>query len=251
MFLLALLALTAAAAGPVWRVVAQSERERELLFVGEQYRAAIERYQRRSPPNGQRFPLKLEDLLRDSRALALTRDLRRLYGDPFDINQGDGPARWGLIRNREGGIVGVHSLSMAQPLKRTGFGPDLAFDAARTHRDWRFIAPSGVALVQPAQPDSAERVTATPPADPPTPLPEAGVPDAPLVQARPPRQADYRNRTPDACQRIAAYDLVLCAQQAAQFGAQAERDCLDSAVQRAAVCPFTAEPLPTLFLRQK
>lgn len=255
MFLVAMLALTAAAAGPVWRVVAQGERERELLFVGAQFRAAIEQYQRRSPPGAARYPQRLEDLLRDPRALTLVRDLRRLYADPFDFKHPSGTPRWGLVRSRDGGIIGVHSLSTSVPLKRSGFAPGLAFESARSHRDWRFIAPSAASLAVATESHATEPDTpalrADPPPPPPPTAPEATAPDNVAANPRPPRQADYRNRSPDACQRIAAYDLLLCAQQAAQFGAAAERDCLNSAVQRTVVCPFPAEPLPPLFLRNQ
>ncbi len=255
MFLLVLLALGAAAAGPVWQVAAQRDRERELLFVGEQYRAAIEQYQLRSPPGSARFPARLEDLLRDPRVLVPVRHLRRAYADPFDLQpRGDTPG-WGLIRSRDGAIVGVHSRSTRIPLLRTGFAPGLAFEAARSHRDWRFIAASAAALAVSDDTtgpptDRATAATPEPRAPDPTAADEPTQPPQPPLP-RTPRQADYRDRTPQACQRIAAYDLALCAQQAAQFGTVAERECLDSAVQRTAVCPFTGEPLPALFLRNQ
>lgn len=247
-FVVAMLGLAAAAAGAVWSVVAQRDREAELLFVGQQYRMAIEQYQRRSPPGAPRYPLRLEDLLRDTRALLPTRHLRRAFPDPFDFNPSTGGPVWGLVRDREGGIVGVHSLSSGVPMKRIGFPSGLAFESARSHRDWRFIAPSAVALAVEASADAP-----APQGGARSPEPETPPADEPAAPAPPraPRQSDYRNRTPDACQRIAAYDLTLCAQQAARFGAAAERDCLDSAVQRAAVCPFVAEPLPPLFLRNQ
>lgn len=247
-FLVAMMGLAAAAAGAVWSVVAQRERETELLFVGQQYLMAIEQYESRSPPGAPRYPLRLEDLLRDARTLLPMRHLRRAYPDPFDFNPRTGAPVWGLVRSREGGIVGVHSLSSGVPMKRSGFPPGLAFETARSHRDWRFIAPSAVALAMEVAADTPAPNGVAPNPEPDTPA--ADEPAAP-VPVRAPRQADYRNRTPDACQRIAAYDLTVCAEQALRFGAAAERDCLDSAVRRAAVCPFAAEPLPRLFLRNQ
>lgn len=150
MFLVALLGLTAAMASVVWSTEQQRADERELVFVGRQFQAAIERYQRRpaSPNNannpndvGTRYPRQLEDLLRDNRAVQAERHLRRIYIDPMTRRP-----EWGLIRGADGGIVGVHSLSERKPMAGTLLAASLGMDpkasANATYRDWRFIAPS-------------------------------------------------------------------------------------------------------------
>jgi len=246
-FLILLLTLTAAAAGSVWQLVAQRERERELLFVGQQYRSAIEQYLARTPPGTARQLRQLGDLLRDPRLPANVRHLRRAYPDPVT-----GSPQWGLVRSRDGGIVGVYSLSARLPLKRVNFPDGLGWGSVRSYRDWRFIAPSGAALV-PAEaapagdvPGTADLAAAASDAPPTAESPP------PAIVPPTPRQQDFRRRDSDACARIAAYDRWQCAQQQLLFGPAAALECQDSANRRTAVCPFVNDgPLPPLFLRIK
>jgi len=139
MFVLALMALTAAAASTLWSVVERRERESELLFVGRAYRNALQRYLAASPrgPNDPppAYPATLEPLLQDPRFVVPVRHLRQLYPDPLT-----GQPRWALVRDSRGGIVGVHSLSGATPIKRAGFGPGEDFGGAKSYRDWVFSA---------------------------------------------------------------------------------------------------------------
>lgn len=132
----ALLGAGLAAAGSVWSVHAQREREAELLFVGNQYRRAITAYYN-DVPLGQRhrFPARLDDLLLDKRWPTTNRHLRRLYADPMT-----GSTDWGIVPAPSGGILGVYSRSSAVPLKRQGFGRHYeAFEDAATLQDWRFV----------------------------------------------------------------------------------------------------------------
>jgi len=116
-------------------IQAQRERELQLLFVGAQYRGALERYYLESPGAAKQYPVRLEDLLEDRRWPQPRHHLRQLYSDPFS-----GKPDWQLIV-RQGRIVGVASSSEVAPLKRVGFTPqESAFAAARRHADWRFIA---------------------------------------------------------------------------------------------------------------
>ncbi|HYP85380.1 type II secretion system protein [Variovorax sp.] len=143
MFLVAVMGITLAAAGMVWRTQAQREHEAELLFIGRQFTAAIARYYENTPV-GQRpgFPAKLEDLLDDRRWPVPRRHLRRIFIDPMTAS-----TEWGLVRTPapDNRIMGVYSLSKETPLKRTGFGwpydaGDIAdITAALTYQDWRFI----------------------------------------------------------------------------------------------------------------
>lgn len=142
----------------------RAEREAELLFVGHQFRQAIRSYLQTGPRAGQ-YPATLEDLLLDPRHPTPRRHLRRLFVDPIT-----GQAQWGLVRAPAGGIMGVHSLSEREPLKRANFEPEdrdfaaalrspqsppgaasstvqlTPIDAAPySYRDWKFVYRPGVA----------------------------------------------------------------------------------------------------------
>ena len=113
---------------------AQREREADLLFIGEQFRRAIESYFLAAPPERRSLPAQFDDLLSDTRSASRRTHLRRLYRDPFT-----GRTDWGLIRLGDR-IIGVHSKATVVPLKRSGFLPGQSgFDRARTVADWRFI----------------------------------------------------------------------------------------------------------------
>ena len=252
MFIVSLLAMTAAMASVVWSTVQQRENERELVFAGRQYQAAIERFQQHSKTPAQRFPRQLADLLRDAREPALRRDLRRLYPDPMT-----GRMQWGLIRLPDGGIVGVHSLSDRRPLQRAQLSPGLAFPKAVSYRDWRFLAPSGaealaMARIEPPKGTQQPAPRAKPgvgsglPEDAPPAEPEV---PAPGITARP-SMRDYRERTPEACDRIVAYDQQQCQAQLRMFGEDEARECEESAVARSVACILGPDtPLPDLVLR--
>src|SRR5690242_805572 len=66
MFTVAAMGLTLAAAGQFWRTEAQREKEKELIFAGDQLRRAIGSYYE-SSPGAKRFPPSLEKLLLDDR----------------------------------------------------------------------------------------------------------------------------------------------------------------------------------------
>jgi hypothetical protein len=120
--------------GKMWQTAAVREKEAELLFVGDQFRLAIESYLE-SPFGGvPQLPRSLEDLVLDSRFPAVRRHLRKVYADPIT-----GTKEWGLIRDVDGGILGVHSLSTDAPMKTGGFpAPYQAFSQGKTYRDWQF-----------------------------------------------------------------------------------------------------------------
>jgi type II secretory pathway pseudopilin PulG len=128
----AILGVGLALAGEVWHTARLREKEAELLFVGNQYRKAIERYYLAGP---RQYPRSLEDLLKDPRKPGTERHLRRLYPDPIR-----GASEWGVVRAPDGGIMGVHSLSEEAPLKRANFRVrDAAFEGARRYADWSFV----------------------------------------------------------------------------------------------------------------
>jgi hypothetical protein len=78
-----------AGTGVIWHTQSRREKERELLFVGDQFRRAIGLYYERSP-GAKRFPKGLEDLVLDRRYPNTQRYLRRLYADPVG-----GTSGWG------------------------------------------------------------------------------------------------------------------------------------------------------------
>ena len=131
------------------RVLASSEigeRERQLLFVGHEFRQAIRSYFE-AQPGAPRYPMQLDDLLLDTRFPGVKRHLRKMYFDPMT-----GKPNWGLIKAPEGGIMGIYSLSTQVPLKRANFdNEDAGFDAPvlraaanktplrYSFADWQFV----------------------------------------------------------------------------------------------------------------
>jgi type II secretory pathway pseudopilin PulG len=124
------------AAVDVWSVARQREREQELLFVGEQYRLAIQSYYYGAPPGARRqLPARLDDLLEDNRYPVPVRHLRRLYPDPVTAS-----SDWGLVRIGDG-IAGVYSLSDKPPIKQAGFAPAYEhFNGRTAYSQWIFAS---------------------------------------------------------------------------------------------------------------
>jgi len=136
LFLVAGLGVAMAALGTVWHTVAQREKERDLLFAGDQYRHAVESFWNVPLPAGspRRLPKNFAELLLDPRFPQPVRHLRRLYRDPMT-----GGDEWGLLKGPDGGIAGIYSLSDGKPFKRANFPPAYAsFDEAQSYRDWVF-----------------------------------------------------------------------------------------------------------------
>jgi len=131
---IALMGIALAGTGMIWHTQVRREKERDLLFVGDQFRRAIGQYYERSPGGDKRFPKSLDDLLLDKRYPATQRYLRRVYPDPIT-----GMA-WGFVKGPEDRIVGVYSLSEGAPLKRAGFPADYEdFEGRERYREWRFV----------------------------------------------------------------------------------------------------------------
>jgi type II secretory pathway pseudopilin PulG len=129
----AIIAIGLAAIGEVATTAAKREKEAELLFVGDQFARAITEYHA-SSPGAPQYPQKLEELLADNRFPNTRRYLRRIYPDPMT-----GRADWVLLRGPGGGIAGVHSQSLEQPLKTANFPKGYeSFTGATTYAAWRF-----------------------------------------------------------------------------------------------------------------
>jgi type II secretory pathway pseudopilin PulG len=140
----------------VWAVERQRQQEQELLFVGGQYRAAIERYYYAAPKGAPRaFPANLKDLQEDDRYPIPVRHIRRLYPDPLT-----GAPQWGAVMQGSR-ITGVYSLGKGSPLKVAGFAKsDQGFSGRSSYRDWAFV------FVPPIQAPPG-RATRPPPGDSP------------------------------------------------------------------------------------
>jgi len=131
LFAIAVIGITLATIGVVWSTQIRRDREAELLYIGDQYRAAIGRYLN----SGGQYPEELADLVQDKRTPAVRRYLRRIYADPM-TNSID----WELIAAPQGGIMGVASRSKGKPIKVAGFAPvNMAFEKAECYCDWKFI----------------------------------------------------------------------------------------------------------------
>jgi len=130
-----LLGLALVAVSEVWHTTLKRDKEQELLFYGDQFRQAIGLYYANTPGRVQRYPLKLEDLLKDPRYPDTRRYLRKLFVDPMT-----GENKWGLVRDSTGGIIGVHSMASDETIKKSNFKlADKYFEGKRQYSDWVFI----------------------------------------------------------------------------------------------------------------
>lgn len=133
--LVMVMGMALAASGEVWHTAQKRENERELLFVGNQYRQALTQYYLHSPGKATRHPTSLDDLLLDPRYPDPRRYLRKLYPDPITRSP-----NWGLVTGPQGEIVGVHSLSDDEPVKQSGFKPaDKGFEGKTKYSEWLFM----------------------------------------------------------------------------------------------------------------
>ncbi len=126
-----------AAAGEVWQTTSQREKELELLYIGDQFRRAITSYHdaAQAGTTASRYPESLEQLIEDKRGPKPVRHLRKIFPDPLTNSH-----EWGLLEEENGGITGVYSLSVLEPIKRAGFPADYAkFEKAKNYQDWQFI----------------------------------------------------------------------------------------------------------------
>jgi len=135
LFLIAVLGALLASTGMLWSTAQQREKERDLLFVGHQFRKAIGQYYEKSPGTVKNYPKTLDSLLKDDRQLATQRYLRKVFIDPMTKTN-----QWGLIQAPDGGIKGVYSLSNVRPLKTDNFiESDQSLVGKSKYSDWQFV----------------------------------------------------------------------------------------------------------------
>src|SRR3954467_1601800 len=134
MILVAVMGMALAAFGTIYSQSAQRDKEAELLFVGEQFRDAIQSYYVKGP-GARVYPKKLEDLVEDKRFPMPVRHLRRIYADPIT-----GSPAWGLVEAPDGGgIMGVYSRSPEKPIKQGNFpAKQASFEDADSYAKWTF-----------------------------------------------------------------------------------------------------------------
>jgi type II secretory pathway pseudopilin PulG len=139
LIMLILVAVGALAAAEVWSTTLKREREVELLFIGNQYRRAIEEYWKMSP--GRRaYPPSIDVLLTDNRFPNPVHHLRRVYRDPMTESGEFQPVM------QANALIGVHSTSTDVPIKKAGFARVYAqFESAESYDQWQFVfLPRGV-----------------------------------------------------------------------------------------------------------
>lgn len=128
------------------------DKEADLLACGDEIKRAIEKFHQRNTAGSNTYPLRLEHLLRDPQQAGIQRYLRKICRDP--MQEQDSPDRksapdWALVLDAKGQVIGVHSKSMREPLKRGGFAQAYeAFRRARHYADWQFIAAGAVPAPQ-------------------------------------------------------------------------------------------------------
>jgi type II secretory pathway pseudopilin PulG len=131
LFAIAILGITLATIGVVWSTQIRRDKEAELLWIGNQYRAAIGQYY----ATGGQYPAQLADLLEDKRFPQTRRYLRRLFPDPMT-----GQVDWQLIEATGTGIMGIASSSQGKPIKVAGFAMrEASFQDSQCYCDWKFV----------------------------------------------------------------------------------------------------------------
>ncbi len=115
LLMLVLVSVGALAAAEIWSTTLKREREVQLLWVGNQYRKAIESYWKATPGRRKILPSTIDQLLLDDRFPNPVMHLRQAYPDPMMPD-----ADFELIRVNNA-LVGVRSTSKEKPFKQANF----------------------------------------------------------------------------------------------------------------------------------
>ena len=197
--LLAIMGLVGAAALKVESLLARAAAEQELLEIGAAFSAALDSYAAATPQGKPPQPPTLQDLLKDNRFPGIRRHLRKVFVDPIS-----GKAEWGITYlGDKVGVIGVYSLSQAQPLKLANFDARFQNFENKTHyADWKFTAngqgalerasdmngkpPQTLPIITPLPPPAPTPTPAPVPATTPEPAPEPAPQPEPVEPPRPP-----------------------------------------------------------------
>lgn len=220
--------------GPVWHAESQREREKDLLFVGEQYAQAIASYYQSTPGGVKSYPQSLQDLVQDKRLPTMKRHLRKLYRDPVT-----GSEEWGLVR-QQGRITGVYSLSKDKPLKQEGFGGVRSgFAGSSGYDQWRFVAvvnatsAGGGASLQGVAVDNAQGAMANSPIS----APAGGTEIVPVAASALPAETSPRRKEAYAtCQTAMAAENLQCRSGCGNLAGPACRSCFAKAFDNYRAC---------------
>lgn len=152
LFLVVLLGLGLAGTAETWNIASRRARERELLWVGNQYARALQAYHAQSPDVRQ-YPVQLQDLVEDRRFPETRHHLRQLYKDPVSGEP------FTTVPAPDGRIAGVHSPSADEPFKRDNFSLRWRqFKGSKHYSDWLFTAETvGPARAVPAAAPASAR----------------------------------------------------------------------------------------------
>lgn len=134
LFLVATIAISLAVTSQHDATMQLREKERDWVFIGQQYQQAIKSYYEQPPDGIKKLPTSLEDLLLDKRFLQPVRHLRKLYPDPLTGGE------WMIIRDEGNFIIGVYSTSQLEILSKNVVKEFATDQAAQTHADVKFIA---------------------------------------------------------------------------------------------------------------
>lgn len=141
-----------------WKSVARVHKEKELIWIGHQFRTALKGYYnyRKSlhqNVDGAYYPSDVKDLLKDPGRPADHAYLRKIYTDPIT-----GKDDWVYIMGGGtggSGIIGIRSASDKTPLKKDGFDKaDENFKGKTKYSEWefKFVPTATPAAVPPATP---------------------------------------------------------------------------------------------------
>jgi type II secretory pathway pseudopilin PulG len=184
-----IIGLVGAATLKIGALLQRAAAEEELLDIGAAFSAALDSYAAATPQGASPYPPSLKELLKDPRVPGVRRHLRKIFVDPLT-----GKAEWGVVYLGEGttGVVAVHSLSTAKPLKVANFDSRFSgLDNADTISAWRFKA-RDPALGQ--APGQTQLGAPAPPAAQPMP---PGLPAAAPADVPPAETTEELNPVPD------------------------------------------------------
>lgn len=137
LFLIAVISVSLAVVSQHDATMQLREKERDWIFVGQQYQQAIKSYYENSPDGIKKPPTKVEDLLLDRRSLKPVRHLRKLYPDPLTGGE------WEIIRDEGDFIIGVYSASQIEILSKNLVKDFVSDQALNVHADVKFTAKIG------------------------------------------------------------------------------------------------------------
>lgn len=206
----AILGLVGAATLKIGSLLQRAANEEELLEIGAAYSAALQSYAAATPRGMPPQPPTLQELLKDPRFPGVRRHLRKIFVDPMT-----GKAEWGVVYlSEKTGVLAVHSLSEAKPLKIANFDSRFQnFENKEKISDWKFMAqgqelasvagakpppPAPAPTPAPGKPSTQPQPTpGLPPAEPPPaePAPEEPPPEEPPA---PPQEAPGEPPEPPA-----------------------------------------------------